>query len=71
VNWLVLAMARHRLGQTDQARQWLDKAVRTVDRDRAVPPKGAPTSLGMHPHDWMAWLLLRREAEALITGESE
>ena len=34
VNWLVLAMAHHRLGHAKQARQWLDKAVDAIDKDR-------------------------------------
>ncbi len=65
VNWLTLAMAHHRLGHDDEAREWLDKAVKKVDKNRQEKPR-ALTGLGMHPHDWMAWLLLRREAEALI-----
>jgi hypothetical protein len=71
VNWLVLAMAHHRLGHGEEARQWFDKAVKMVDKNREETPEGAPTRPDMHPHDWMAWLLLRREAEALINGTSK
>jgi tetratricopeptide (TPR) repeat protein len=67
VNWLTLAMAHHHLGHAAEARQWLDNAVRAIDLNRRDNPR-ARTALGMHPHDWVACLLLRREAEALIPG---
>jgi serine/threonine protein kinase/WD40 repeat protein/tetratricopeptide (TPR) repeat protein len=56
-DWLILAMAHHRLGHADQAGQWLKKAVGALDSS---------------PHlDWpdsVALPLLRREAEALMAG---
>ena len=69
VNWLVLAMAHHRLGHAKEARQWLDKAVDAIDKDRMATSAKANTNPGMHPHDWLVWLLLRREAEALVNKE--
>jgi serine/threonine-protein kinase len=54
-NWLVLAMAQHRKGQPAEARRWLDAAVR-----RPVPC--------MHPHERVAYQILRREAEAMLRG---
>src|SRR5205807_2457621 len=60
-NWLVLAMAEHRLGHAEAARQWLDKACRWLDQ--AAPrlttwllPQNSEQS---HPHDWLAWHVLR------------
>jgi uncharacterized protein (TIGR03067 family) len=54
-NYLVLAMAHHRLGQALDARHWLDEA-----RRNPIPY--------VHPHESMAYQLLRREAEALVPG---
>jgi hypothetical protein len=60
--WLFLALTHERLGHAEQARQWLDKAVREIEpppAERAKDP--APT--------WNRKLtlqLLRGEAEALI-----
>jgi hypothetical protein len=64
-------MAHHRLGHAKEARQWLDKAVETIDMDRKGTSAEANTNPGMHPHDWLVWLLLRREAEALLKNEPE
>jgi uncharacterized protein (TIGR03067 family) len=55
-NWLVLAMAHHRLGHADEAHWWLDFA-----RQSPLPYQ--------HPHEAMAYQLLRREAEALIPAD--
>jgi tetratricopeptide (TPR) repeat protein len=56
---LFLAMAHHRLGQTDEARKWLDRAVQVLEKDP--------------PADWgqrIQQQILRREAEELLTKES-
>jgi tetratricopeptide (TPR) repeat protein len=67
INWLVLAMTHQRLGRPDEARQWLNKATQAIDdRHRGKPL--SRTLLGMHAHDWSAYLILRREAEGLISG---
>ena len=62
VVWLYLAMAHHRLGQTAEARQWLDRAAQALDRRNLVGPASGLT---------MSWppLPLRREAEALLNGK--
>jgi WD40 repeat protein/serine/threonine protein kinase/tetratricopeptide (TPR) repeat protein len=67
LNWLVLALAHQRLGETALARQWLDKAVRWMDdAERAkASPGGSPLPVA-YWHDWAECLLLRREAEALL-----
>jgi tetratricopeptide (TPR) repeat protein len=65
MNWLALALVHHQRGDAAQARQWLDKAAQKIDQDRQENPQ-ALTALGMHTHDWMTCLVLRREAEALL-----
>jgi Flp pilus assembly protein TadD len=55
VTYLFLAMAHHRLGQADEAKQYLDRAVKASEKNQPVV--------------WMnrlEWQLLRREAEQLI-----
>jgi hypothetical protein len=51
-DWLFLAMAHQRLGHADEAQKWLDKAVKRIG-PAAVQP--------------LAWQLLRREAETLLS----
>jgi tetratricopeptide (TPR) repeat protein len=66
---LFLAMALHRLGQADEARQWLDKAVEQIDREEKDKSSEAAAAT---PLAWPVRLenqLLRREAEALIEGK--
>jgi serine/threonine protein kinase/tetratricopeptide (TPR) repeat protein len=66
INWLTLAMAHYRLGHAEEACQWLVKAEQAGDKDRSE--KSRPPNLGMHVHDWIAYLILRREAENLLKG---
>jgi tetratricopeptide (TPR) repeat protein len=61
--WLFLAMTRERLGQTEQAKQWLAKAVREIEQ----PPAGRAKDPKAHTWNRKLTLqLLRGEAEALI-----
>src|SRR4029450_8206656 len=69
LNGLVLAMAHHRLGHGPEARQCFDKAVQVIERQSKQPASEVSTNLGMHPHDYLAQLLLRREAETLLKKE--
>jgi uncharacterized protein (TIGR03067 family) len=55
-SWLVIAMAHHRLGRVSEACSWLDWACQ----------KPFPF---VHPHEAVAYQLLRREAEALIPAD--
>jgi serine/threonine-protein kinase len=66
-NWLVLAMAHERLGQTDEARKWFDKAVQWLDNphEKATQTSANPLQ-SIHPQDALACLVLRREAAALL-----
>jgi serine/threonine protein kinase/tetratricopeptide (TPR) repeat protein len=67
-NWLVLAMAHHRLGHADKARRWFEKAEKWIgQRDRTRPEKGslfAPR--GISWVDWLGLRLLRRESEEAL-----
>ncbi len=54
LNWFYLAMAQHRLGREDDARNWLDQAA------------AATISGALSATDWIEAQLLRREAEGLI-----
>jgi Flp pilus assembly protein TadD len=66
LNWLVLAMAYHRQGKADEARQWLDKALRWGNQLAQNQPPGAANAIQLHVHDWLAYNILRREALAQI-----
>jgi Flp pilus assembly protein TadD len=70
LNWLVLAMAYQRQGKMDEARQWLDKALRWGDQLAQNQPPGAANAIQLHVHDWLAYNILRREAEVLIRGNA-
>jgi WD40 repeat protein/serine/threonine protein kinase/tetratricopeptide (TPR) repeat protein len=65
-DWLFLAMAHQRLGHGEEARRWLDQAVRWMDR----ADWSRPTDVGVSP-TWPERLeaqILRREAEAMVKG---
>jgi tetratricopeptide (TPR) repeat protein len=66
VNWLWLALAQQRLGKSEEARRWLDKASTWLDQYRDGMPDRAEEELGLHLHNWLEAHVLRREAEALI-----
>jgi serine/threonine-protein kinase len=66
LNWLWLALAQHRLGKSEEARRWLDKAAAWLDQYRDAMPDRAEQELGLHLHNWLEAHALRREAEALI-----
>jgi serine/threonine-protein kinase len=70
LNWVVLAMAHHHLGQAAEARKWLDKADQwAAEKTRALPLKdGRAAPPGWHWRDWLELVYLRREAAALIGG---
>ena len=55
---------RHRLGQTEAARSILLESTRRIDG--WVAQQADALTLPMHPADWIEYLLLRREAEAVI-----
>jgi tetratricopeptide (TPR) repeat protein len=61
---LFLAMARHRLGQTDKARQALDRAGKMMEQL-------VPGDKGVDWDDWLRFQVVRREAEALVKGATK
>jgi WD40 repeat protein/Flp pilus assembly protein TadD len=67
LNWLLLALTCHRLGQNEEARQWLDRARRWADD---APRESFPDATAVNPLptrlDRLVFQLLRREAEAEI-----
>ena len=68
-SWPVAAMIYHRLGQTNRARQELDKSDRQYER--VLQQTLATDSLRFASYSWIHWLLvenLRREAHALLDG---
>jgi serine/threonine protein kinase/Tfp pilus assembly protein PilF len=70
-NWFFLVMAHHRLGHADEAREWLTKATQWMDQAAASnmndPYVVTPLTLRYR----MPLLVLRREAEALVTGPAD
>jgi tetratricopeptide (TPR) repeat protein len=68
LDWLLLAMAHHRLGHAEEARKWLDKAGASIDQATQGRPEDASASSRI---DWatrVSYRVLRREAEGLIGG---
>jgi WD40 repeat protein/serine/threonine protein kinase len=70
LNWLVLAMACQRQGNPAEAGRWLDKAGPWVDEATRKSTALGVYEWPIHPVDWLACVLLRREAEALVRGEA-
>jgi tetratricopeptide (TPR) repeat protein len=66
LNWLWLALAEQRLGNSEEARRWLGKAQAWLDQYAVGMPARADEELGLHLHNWLEAHVLRREAEALI-----
>jgi tetratricopeptide (TPR) repeat protein len=67
VNWLLLALAKHRLGQDAEARAWLEKAVQWIEQASKAHPGSALRRLPVPSlSDHLEVLLLRREAEQLL-----
>jgi tetratricopeptide (TPR) repeat protein len=66
LNWLWLALAQQRLGRSEEARRWLDRATAWLDQYRDGMPDRAEDELGLHLHNWLEAHVLRREAEALL-----
>jgi hypothetical protein len=66
LNWLWLGLAQQRLGKSDEARRWLDKATAWLDQHPGGMPVRAEEQFGLHLHNWLEAHVLRREAEALL-----
>ncbi len=61
--WFFLAMAHHRLGHSEEAKQWLDKAEAWTEKAIAEADQGIEF---MHWNRRLTLKLLRDEAEALL-----
>ena len=59
-------MAHHRLGHTEEARRWFDKAAQIMGRESAAKQIGP---LRQHCHVWAMCLVLRGEAHELLKKE--
>jgi tetratricopeptide (TPR) repeat protein len=69
MTWLMLAMTHHRLGQTKEARQWLDKARKWIADAVEASLKKPQGTLPMNFwEDWLECQVLLGEAEKLILG---
>ncbi len=64
-NWFALALAHHRLGQADVARQWFNKAETWMQQTMGDAPFKS-SDFKLHPHDWLAAHLLWREAKSVL-----
>jgi tetratricopeptide (TPR) repeat protein len=63
MNFLVLAMAQHQLGQADEAAQSLETARKLI---ALAAPKKAGEPVDLFAPDWIEYQVLVREAEALL-----
>jgi tetratricopeptide (TPR) repeat protein len=66
-DWLFLAMAHHRLGKADEARNWLDKAAHWIDNAPEARSKEA-TGYRQPWNERLEIQLFRQEAETLLKG---
>lgn len=69
VNWVWLAVAQHRIGNTDEAHRWLDRAQQWLDQYQDGLPPNAEAELGLHFHNWLEANTLRREAEEMLRSK--
>lgn len=76
-DWLFLAMCHHQLGNTDEARQWFEKATQWIDTASTTPLAGAESQAVADatppPLSWSNRLelqALHREAEQLLHPKS-
>jgi tetratricopeptide (TPR) repeat protein len=78
MDWPVLAMAHHRLGHTDEAREWLENAnqewhnhsplAQSVDAANVLPRDPVWQNQDYPWHDWIVFQVLLAEANTLILG---
>ena len=62
LNWIILAMCHHRLGNTQKSQECYETATGLVKP--ATPEEGMPAHLA--PCDWIAWHILHQEAIDLL-----
>jgi tetratricopeptide (TPR) repeat protein len=64
LNWLWLALAHHKLGDPEKAREWQEKARKWLDSVGPELPSNAEDYF-LHRHNWLEAHILRREVESL------
>jgi tetratricopeptide (TPR) repeat protein len=69
VDWLWLALTCERLGQKDEARQWLEKAESWLGQYSDGMPTRPEGTIPLHLHDWLEAHVLLREAKGLMDGK--
>jgi hypothetical protein len=67
LNWLWLALAHQRSGNTAEARLWLGKAIQWLDQQGDRMPLDT-RDLGLHRHAWLEAHVLRAEAAGLLAA---
>ncbi len=65
-NWLVLAMAHHRLGHADEARQCLETARKLIDEAK---PKKPDAPVDIDPADWIPIQVLLRKRKVCLANQ--
>lgn len=70
LNWLWLALAYQKLGNTGEAHAWLNKADAWFESVGSVRPTSPERLSGLHLHNWLEAHILRREAESLLSPKS-
>ena len=68
LNRLWLAIAHHRLGESDEAARCHASAILSMDAWGDSMPTDAAAQ-GLHLHDWLEAHVLRNEADLLLSGE--
>jgi WD40 repeat protein len=66
LNWLALALAHHKAGRPEKAREYLDLTTRRVEEWKRTQSADQLTPPNLHPNDWLEYLALYREAQAVI-----
>lgn len=70
-DYLVLAMVQQRLGNTARARRYFDRATHAYDKQLMLRPTGAFVPMtDEYWWDTISFLLLRREAEKLLSAKT-
>jgi hypothetical protein len=61
-----MALAYQKLGEVGEGRRWLKKAGDWLDSIGDGLPANAEESLGLHRHNWLEALILRKQVEAAL-----
>src|SRR5262249_47715609 len=70
-DWTFLAMAHHRLGHAEKAREFRDRALVWTEKALRETTRLPATDRAMNVNDRLEILILLREAVSLIAGDSQ